>query len=116
MKTKRNSSSSSRGAFAQEKRELRQFWLRTTEALARVAVFGLFAGLHRGLSYFVGDVAPHEWASVTTFVEAILSLMFTVLYLTLAWDTLSVFLPWMRKRPTQSSSDKTTEESSSSSS
>lgn len=115
MKTKRTSVPSSRSAFAHEKRELRQFWLRTTEALARVAVFGLFAGLHRGLSYFVGDVAPKEWASVTTFVEAILSLMFIVLYLTLAWDTLSVFLPWMRKRPLQSSSDETSGEGSSSS-
>jgi len=111
VRTRRNSFSSDRSAIDHEKKELRAFWLRTTEALARLAVFGLFAGLHRGMDSLIGEATPKNWTSVATFISAVLSLVFLVLYLTLAWDTLSVFLPWMRKQPRRSINDEASDQS-----
>ena len=77
-------------------RDIRSFYLKVWIAAQRLVAFLLFAAFHRLLSLVTAYVIPAGFAEGLKFAQAVIGVMFILIYLYLAWDMLSVFLPSRR--------------------
>ena len=59
----------------------------------------LFAGFHYAINWILRHVFPPVLAKALAFVEAVVGVFFLMVYVFLGWEMLTVFLPWLKRRP-----------------
>jgi len=90
--------SSTRSVSRLEKKGLAKLLLTLSQALHHLLAICIVAGIQRGFSALLSFIMPKEMPSLGTFLDAVMAVMFILIYLSLAYDTAAVFLPWLRRK------------------
>ena len=77
---------------------LRTIWARLFVAMSHVVVMVVFVGIQAGLSWLGKEVVPESWRTMGQFFDATLFVAFAVVYLSILWEIVAVFLPGLRGR------------------
>jgi len=73
--------------------ETRRWFRRTWVAIVQAASFLVMVGLHRAMEWGLDLVIPSEWIYFRGFQRGAIGLIFTGIYLSIAIDTLVIFVP-----------------------
>lgn len=76
--------------------EDRLFLRRVRSALLRLAALGVFLGTHYVINMALARVAPRSLTGTLQLAEAVIFVVFLLIYAFLAWDVLAVFIPQLR--------------------
>lgn len=74
------------------KKKLRRMGMACIEALA----FGLAVLLHLGMRYAIGAILRGEYQYVQKFLESVVVLVFSAIYVSIAVDTVVIFIPALK--------------------
>jgi hypothetical protein len=83
-----------------EKSELRLLCRKVGLALLRLAFLAVFMGAHYLLNKALLLVMPSNMMRFVEVAQSVIAIMFLLIYLYLAWDMVTVFMPWL-SRPDQ---------------
>ena len=76
--------------------ELRDFWWRVLSALSRLAALGMFMAVHFLLNHGFEFIVPSDMAASLRFIQDIVYVVFVLVYVYLAFDMLTVFVPRLK--------------------
>jgi len=79
------------------------FWKRVVSAIYRLIALAIFVFLHYGLTRLLAFAGPPGLGGALEFTEAAIYVIFLLVYVYLAWDMLTVFLPQLKVAFTASS-------------
>jgi len=82
-----------------EKSELRLFWEKVWHALHRLVALGIFLGVHYLLNLLLGVAFPPELGRLVTLVKYVIGVFFLLVYIYLGWDMVTVFVPFLKRKP-----------------
>jgi hypothetical protein len=84
----------------EEKRELFTLCRKVGLALLRLVFLATFMGAHYFLNKALLLVMPPNMIRFAEVAQTVIAIMFLLIYLYLAWDMVTVFMPWL-SRPDQ---------------
>jgi hypothetical protein len=76
--------------------EDRAFWSRVSSAIQRGIALGILIGLHYCLNFALTTAVPPHMVGALPYLQDVIFVIFSLIYVYLAWDILTAFFPGLK--------------------